>query len=269
MIEASSRETGSRETGIRETGIRETGIRETGARSRRAAAGVAVAVCLSLGLSACGSGGAASNGLASKSAQQIIQAVIKNLTSAKSVRMTATESNGTKPITAKLSLFHGGAATGTFSFGGTSGQLIMAGGKTYMNGPAGFWLGAFTASGSSGSASQAAAEVKHLAGKWIDMTGDTSFANLTLSGFGSQLGKDLGALSKLGTKTVGGQSAVGVKASKQGDMWVATTGPGYPIQLTQDQNGKSQTITFSDWNNAGSPPVAPKGAVAVQQALGG
>ncbi len=69
---------------------------------------------------------------------------------------------------------------------------------------------------------------------------------------------------KTGTTTVAGQAAVGVRDTAQsGTLYVATTGPAYPIQIAKLGAGGG-AITFSEWNR----PVtltAPTNAVGIEQ----
>lgn len=205
-------------------------------------------------LAGCGSSsssGGSSNGVASKSADQILAQAKTATSGAKSVHVSgSTVSNGT-PVTLDLSLVAGQGGTGTFSQSGLSVQLIATSNTIYLNGTKAFW-----------EKFGGAAAAQLLAGKWLKASAsNSSFAGIAqLADFHKLIGSALdqhGSLAKGGTSTVNGQSVVGVKDTTQGGtLYVATTGQPYPVQLAKTSGADSGKLNFDKWNQTVtiSPP---------------
>ncbi len=223
----------------------------------RVAAGLAVAALLS----ACGGG----NGLAGQSAGQIMTSTISALRHARSVRLSGVVDQGTHTARIEVTMFRNGDADGTFDLSGTTGSLVVSSGSVYMRGPARFWQNLT----STGGASLPSAAATKLAGRWVILphTAAGGFSSFTFKGFEASLSKGRKSLTKVGTKTVMGQQAVGVKSPGNGTLWVSTTGTAYPIEIVSSSAKGTQRATFSNWN-ADSPPTAPAGAKSLAAILG-
>ncbi len=211
-------------------------------------------------LAACGGG--SSSGLASKSAPQIVAAAAKALKSAKSVHVSGTIHSSGQKISLDLHIAPGKGESGTLTIGGNTVQLVSIGPDTYLKPSAGF---AKQFAGSAGAI---------IANRWLKAHGTTgplaplaNFASLNTL-LGNALAKAKAAnLKKGATSTVGGTSVIAVTdTSKQGTLFVATSGTAYPVEL-KAPNGGSGAIHFGSWNS----PVTltpPKGALDISSLLG-
>ena len=203
-------------------------------------AGVVLAAALVLLLAGCGG-----TGEADKTADQILADAAAALSSAKSVHIDATQTSGSGPFHLVIDLSAGGMARGTVDAEGTSANVIVAGGKFYIQGQSFFakFAGA-----------QAAAAIGD---RWViipSSAGISGFESFTdLKTLGDCIAADHGTLSKGGTATVNGQAAVIVvdKGDKPGTapgkLYVATSGTPRPLQ-----------VQITGETRSGTPPGGPK-----------
>jgi hypothetical protein len=203
-------------------------------------AGSLVALVL-VALAGCG-GSSGGNGIASKSAQEIVSESKAAADSASSVHVAGSLNSGSTPVTLNLNLVAGKGASGELSQNGASFKLILVGGIAYISGSPAFYRGL---------GGSAAAQL--FKGKWLKASASSgefaSFSQLadmrklidtTLAGHGS--------LAKGSTTTINGQKAIAIKdASKGGTLYVATSGKPYPVQLSKD-GSESGKIAFDRWN---------------------
>jgi hypothetical protein len=212
-------------------------------------------------LAGCGST-SSGNGVASKSPAEIVAAAKAAADGASSVHVTGSTVAAGAPITLDLRLVAGQGGSGQLTENGLSFELIELGGTVYIKGSPAFY---------SHFAGSSAAQL--LQGKWLKApVSDSSFAGLSsLTGLRGLLDSVLSAalarpqtLVKTGTTTVAGRAAVGVRdTSQSGTLYVATTGPAYPIEIAKHGTGGG-AITFSEWDR----PVtltAPANAVGIEQ----
>jgi hypothetical protein len=246
---------------------------------RRTASAVAVAAVAAVAVSACGgsssnsstggsggsggSGGAPSNGVSSKSAQQIFNTAITAAKAAKSVHVSGALKSGSKSVGLDLSIVQGTGASGTISEGAVSFKLISIGGSYYLQPSAGF-LQKFVHS------SAAASLFK---GKWLKASSTNasfgSFGQLTsIKTLIGSLPHADGTLSKGSTSTLAGQPVIAVDSSKGGTMYVATRGTPYPLQVSKNSGGQSGKVTFSDYNKAFTI-TAPASSINIDQLTSG
>ncbi len=118
---------------------------------RRTTSAVAVAVVAAVAVSACGSSSsgsssssssssstsstssaAASNGVTSKTADQILSTAIKTAEAAKSVHVAGAIKSGSSSVGLDLSIVQGTGASGTISEGSASFKLVDVGGSFYI-----------------------------------------------------------------------------------------------------------------------------------------
>jgi len=210
-------------------------------RLSRPVAAAAGPLLLALSLVACGSS-ASSNDIASKSAPEILAATKLAAEDARTVHVSGTIDNGGRPVTLDVNLRAGKGARGRISENGVSFELIQTGGSVYIKGSPAFYrrVGGATAA-------------QLLQGKWLKAPANSAeFASL--SSFTNL--RDLvdtaltteGKLAKSGTTTVNGQPAVGLtNTSKGGTLYVATSGPPYPIEITKT-GANGGKISFDRWN---------------------
>ncbi len=217
-----------------------------------------VAVLLAGGLlwSACG--GASSNGLANDSATQIVNQVAKAMRAASSVHLSGSIGGET----VNLSIFKDGSVSGAMARGSASFQLVLLpGGSFYIKAPAWFWK----------QQGMASLLLSRVADHWVQIPDSGSARpvlprSLSLSGMASLFAHSGGTLMKVGTETVRGQSAVGVRSSKGGTIWVPTSGLGLPIEVVGPSGQGS--LEFNDWNQGSSPSV-PSGVVTLPAGASG
>jgi hypothetical protein len=222
---------------------------------RRVAAWGVSSLLFACALSACG--GASSNGVASKSPSGIVSAALNAIDAASSAHISGTVVSGSSPISLNLSLVSGVGGTGDMSENGLSFKIVVIRNEVYINGSPGFWkhFGGATA-----------AQV--FKGKWLKAPASGQFASLAqLSNLHALLGTVLsthGALTKTGTSTVQGESAVGVRDVTQGGtLYVASTGKPYPLEILKSgsQGGR---IVLDDFDKSVSL-TPPSGAIDISK----
>jgi hypothetical protein len=225
---------------------------------RRSTAGLSLVLLLAA-LALAGCGGSSGNGVASKSPPEIVAAAKAAADGASAVHVAGSIVTGGTPLDIDLSLVAGKGGRGRLSENGLSFELVELDGTVYINGSSAFF---------SRLAGSSAAQLLH--GKWLKVpTSNASvaqFSSLTelRKLLDAALATDNKTLVAAGTSTVNGQAVVGVRDSSQiGTLYVATTGPPYPIQITKKGTGGG-TITFSEWDR----PVtltAPTNVIDLEQ----
>jgi hypothetical protein len=225
--------------------------------------GAIAAVLLAAGLAACGSSGSSGssdNGVASKSADQIVAAAQSAANGLGSVHVAGTVSTGAQPVTMDLDLANGKGGRGSMSASGLSFQIISLGQTAYFSGGQSFWQRF---------GGQAAAQL--LQGKWLKApaTGSFgSFAKLTdMQTLFSKLLASRGSLTKGSTSTVNGQKVIAINDSAHGGtLYVATTGKPYPIRVANSGSTGGQ-LTFDRFNEQVSL-TAPPNAIDISSLKG-
>jgi hypothetical protein len=215
-------------------------------------------VVLSVAVAGCGGSSSSGNGVASKTPSEILAATKVASDAATSVHVAGSIVSGGSPITLDMHLLSGKGGRGQLSENGLSFDLIQTGSTVYIKGSAAFYkhIGGTAA-------------VQLLQGKWLKAPASSSdFASLSqLTDLHQLVGQTLanhGSLSKGGTTTVNGQKVVGITdTSKGGTLYIATTGPAYPVQITKDGSSGGK-VSFDSWDK----PVtiaAPANAIDVAQ----
>ncbi|HEY8303013.1 MAG TPA: hypothetical protein VIG42_00350 [Solirubrobacteraceae bacterium] len=192
-------------------------------------------------LAGCGSS-SSGNGIASKSATEIVDEAKTAADSATSVHVSGSVKSAGSPVTLDLDLASGKGGKGEISQGGFNFKLILVGNTAYISGSSTFYkhLGG-------------AAAAQLLAGKWLKVPVNTgefaSFSSLTdMRKLIDTTLASHGTLRKGATSTVGGQQAVAVTdTTRGGTLYVAATGKPYPVQLAKG-GSESGTISFGNWN---------------------
>ena len=211
----------------------------------------ALSALVALALAACGSssGSGSSNGVASKSPDQIVSDATSAIASVNSVHVSGKVSGG-QSVALDLNLVNGKGGKGSMSQNGLGFQIVAVGPEVYINGSSAFWTKF---------AGSAAAEL--LTGKWLKApaTGQlSSLATLTdVSKLFSQLLSTHGNLAKGKTTTVQGQRVVAVNdTTNGGTLYVATTGKAYPIEISKTGSQGAQLV-FDRFNQPVSltPPA--------------
>jgi hypothetical protein len=213
--------------------------------TRRRAAGVRVAAILvlvvMLSVSLAGCGGSSSNGVASKSAAEILSASEAAATSAASVHVVSKSSNGPVAVALNLRLASDGGRA-QVSLLGLAFEAVRVDGMLYLKGNPTF------------DRRLAANTGVHIPrGRWLKApAGSSRFAELAAYTSPSELRVLLSTTSpvKGATTTIDGQPAIALKEAGKlytGVLYVATTGKPFPIEFVKHGSEVAQT-TFSGWN---------------------
>ena len=207
--------------------------------SLRAPWAVAALVCGAL--AGCGSS-SSGNGVASKSAAQIIAAARSAALSASAVHVSGKITSGGSPITLDLDLIAPRGGRGTLTDNGLGFELIQIGGTVYIKGSAAFYTRI---------AGPTAAQL--LQGRWLKApTSSGQFSSIaSLTDLNKLLNADLPDprhLTKGKSAKLGGTPAIAVTDTAKGEtVFVATRGRPYPLQLLKSGKGGGQ-ISLDRWN---------------------
>jgi hypothetical protein len=216
--------------------------------------GCALAAVTALAAAACGS----SSAITHRSPDAIVAGATRAIDGVHSVRVSGQISDGTSahPIRLDLQLVNGRGATGSMSENGTSFRLITVGGESYVNGSPQFWR-----------QFGGAAVATQLRGRWLRASASSgdfaSLASLTdVHKLLSALLAGHGPLTRGATSTLAGHRVVALHdTSKHGTLYVATTGPPYPIRIQNDGSDGGE-LSFSDFD-AKVALTAPRSSVDV------
>jgi hypothetical protein len=229
---------------------------------RRRLGPAVLAALLALALAACGgsnssSGGASSNGIPSKSPDEIVSAATNAVGSVSTVHVAGKVLSSAQNVALDLNLVNGKGGTGSMSQDGLGFKIVAIGPELYINGSSSFW----TRFGGS-----AAAQL--LSGKWLKAPASgqlSSLATLTdVQKLFSQLLSSHGKLAKGNTTTVQGRQVVAVNdTTNGGTLYVATTGKPYPIEISKTGSSGGQLV-FDHFNQPVSLE-APANAIDISQ----
>jgi hypothetical protein len=205
---------------------------------------IAIALVAILPALLCACGGSGPHGLAARNPQAIVAASTQAIERVHSVRVAGSVNDASPrdEIRFELSLVNGRGAVGSLSEHGLAFRLVTLGNVAYVYGTPAFWQ-------QFGGAAAAA----QLQGRWLRAPAGhgafASFAALTdVHRLLASLLSGHGALTRGTTSTVDGHHVVAVHdASRQGTLYVATSGPAYPIRIV---NGSSDggRIDFSHFD---------------------
>jgi hypothetical protein len=210
---------------------------------------VLLSTALTTAFVACG--GSSGNGVASKSANQILAASKAAAASATSVHLATT----TGEVVLDVNLSRTGA-TGRLTLSGKTLEITRVGNTIYLKAnPTVYKALGITAKVPSNAWLKASASQAGQLAAFTEMSGETTrLLNLE------------GPLTKGPTTTVNGQKVVELKQAKKiytRSLYVATTGKPYPIEILLRGQVTGKT-TFSDWNKPVTP-TAPANSVDISQ----
>jgi hypothetical protein len=216
-----------------------------------------LAMLAALAIAACGSSGGSSNGVASKSPDQIVAAATNAVSNVSSVHVAGSVPNAGQQISLDLSLVNGKGGKGSMTENGLSFQIVALGQEVYINGSSSFW-----------SKFGGAPAAQLLSGKWLKAPATGQLASLSTLTNGHKLFGQLlsshGKLEKGKTSTVLGQQAIGITDSTNGGtLYVATTGKPYPIEVVKSGTDGGH-IVFDQFNQPVSL-TAPANAIDISQ----
>lgn len=196
---------------------------------------------------------AESNGVADKSADEILAAAIEAARGASAVHV-AGSANG---VGLDLSLVRGEGASGSIEQGASRFELITVGDEIFLRGSDEFYRGLGGES-----------VVKLLSGKWLKVPADTrgfeSFAAIT--DMDTLLNETLRpesstAIEKGEVETVDGTEVIGL-GGRRGTLYVATTGEPFPFKIASGDDTGS--VTFDGWNEP-ADLTAPTDAIDIDE----
>ncbi len=188
------------------------------------------------------------NGVSAKSADEIVAAMQTAVSTATSVHIVGAGTSGGSSISLNLKLVRGKGGTGHIALGGLGFDIIRIGQKVYINASKNFLL------------HYAGSSAASLSGRWFFVSESTkglgSLGSLTnIEALINQILASHGTLAKGDTTTIGGQPAIAIKDTKNGGvLYIATTGPAYPLELTPGKNNGTGVIKFTSWDQ----PIALK-----------
>jgi hypothetical protein len=191
-----------------------------------------------------GGGGSKSNGVADKSASEILAASKQAANKAGSVHFFGSIVEEGTPLKVDIRIEGTKGGTGSMTIQGSHVDIIRVGSQAYIKGSSQFYKQV---------AGAAAAQL--LKGKWLKGSatkGDlASLAALTSMDklFAAAL-KPGGTISKGKETTVDGQKVIELKSSDGGSLYVATTGEPYPVQIAQVTGTSTGSVHFDEWNAA-------------------
>lgn len=179
---------------------------------------------------------AVSNGVADKSAEQILTAANEAARGATAVHVTGTADG----VELDLSFAKGKGASGSVEQLDNRFELITVGDEIFLKGSDEYYRGL-----------GGDAVVTLLSGKWLKVPSDTrgfeGFAQLTdmdalLTGM---LRPQSSAIKKGKVETIDGTEVIGL-GGRRGTLYVATTGKPFPFKI--DRSDDTGAVTFDRWN---------------------
>lgn len=219
---------------------------------------ISLFVLAALAIAGCSSSASSGNGVSSKSPSEILAASKAAADSAGSVHVAGTLTGNGTQITLNLSLVSGHGGRGQISQNNLSFKLIVIGDTIYIKGSPAFYshFGGTTAA-------------QLFQGKWLkapvsqgelgSLAALTNFSQLIDQSLAGQ-----GTLAKGATTTVAGEPVIELRdTSRDGSLFVASTGEPYPIEIVK-RGSETGHITFTDWHKPVSLS-APSGAIDLSQ----
>jgi hypothetical protein len=201
---------------------------------------------LAIALPGVASGTRSDNGVSSMTPAQILAKVKQDVAGAKSVHVYGAGTSGGQKLSIDFKLVKGKGGGGPFAASGLSFDVIRIGNLAYFRGDKKFWSN-FTKS----------PDLAGLfAGKWIKVSATSGdFASLTdltdIKKLTDALLSSHGTLKVGKTTKINGHPAIAiVDTSNGGTLYVATTGPAYPLAVKPGPKEGPGQITFSDWNKS-------------------
>ena len=198
---------------------------------------------------------ASSNGLESLSGPEIVGKAKQALIAAESVRVKGSVVEQKETLSLDIRASKAGDSVGTLKTPQGSLQVVVDDGTPYVKPDDVFWK-------NYGGSNPAVLQL--LSGKWIKpKAGDASWKSFldlfNYSELATQVLTPEGTVTKDGTKTIEGTPAIGVidNSAEPGTLWVATTGPAYPL-LIEAKDPKGGSLAFSEFGQpvTATPPPA-------------
>jgi hypothetical protein len=197
---------------------------------------------------------ASSNGVANKSAKQIISAATSALNGAQSFTYGGTTRSNGVSTGLKISLTSAGDGQGTLTSSGQPVKLIKIGDTLYVSSTTAFWTKIL-----------GAAAGQTLGTQWVSASSsDSDYAGIAnlfeTSDITSEFLSTSGtAWTKGKTSTVNGQpvvAVVGKSGSTVNTVYVATTGKAYVLRISAP-GGNGGILNFTNYNKPVTPTAPP------------
>jgi len=229
-------------------------------RSARAIAAGAAA-CAAIVIAGCGGSGTTSSpstpapgATTGPSSAALLTAMAASVRQANSVHIAGQLTSNGVPISVDLNMHRNGDVSGTISQNGAPFEVLGLNGTTYIKATPAF-LRAVKAPASTCAV---------VCGKWLkltpsqasQLTGDLSMSSLTAPLSSGQMPK----LTNTGAKTVGGQTAWGLRAANGSTLYVSSVSPHYPVAATTGGT-PNEAVRYSQWNSAPKPVAPPANEV--------
>jgi hypothetical protein len=215
---------------------------------------------LAAAVAGCGSS-SGGNGIARKTPTEILAGAKVLADSANSVHVSGSILSGRAPITLDMYLLASKGGRGQLSENGLSFELIQIHGTVFLKGSPAFYrhvAGATAAQLLQGRWLKAPASAGNLA-SLASLTDLRQLMDATLAAHGP--------LVKGAVVTVDGRKALAITDTSQGGtLYVATTGPPYPVAVAKGGTGSGK-IVFDHWNGPVSV-TAPANAIDITQLAG-
>ena len=201
------------------------------------------------------------NGIEGKTPTEIVAAAKVLADKATSVHVAGSLLSGGSPITLDMHLLASKGGRGKLSESGLGFELIQIHGTVFIKGSPAFYRHV---------AGPAAAQL--LQGRWLKAPASTgnlaSLASLTdLHQLMDTTLAAHGTLVKGATTTVAGKKVIAITdTTNGGTLYVAATGPPYPIAISKTGTGSGRVL-FGNWNGPVSV-MAPTNAIDITQLAG-
>jgi hypothetical protein len=231
-------------------------------RLRSASLSASLLAVLALVVSGCGSASSSSagNGVAAKTPSEILSAAKAAAAASASVHVAGSIVSEGKPISLDMELVGRNEGKGSVTLEGLGISLIDVDRAVFVKGSRAFYT-RFAGSKAAGL----------LQGKWIEGSAEhgplASFAALAdLEKVIDSTLADHGTLARAGLASVRGKQAVGVTdTTRDGTLYVATTGVPYPLEIVKSSAGvHAGTIVFDRWNKPVSL-AAPANSISLSR----
>jgi hypothetical protein len=215
-------------------------------------------------LAGCGGSGTKSNGEAAKTPAQVLKDATAAAHEASAVHVSGSIVSGGTPVTLDLTMVRGVGGKGSMTENGLQFELVRVGKTVYIRGSDAFYKKL---------AGAVVAQLLH--GKWLK--GATTSGDLAtlgevtdIDGLMGQVTSSAshGKLANDGETTYKGQEVVVIRDTSDGSkLYVAATGPPYPVAIVAGKTADTGTVTFDGWNES-VEISAPQGALDISK-LGG
>jgi hypothetical protein len=206
-----------------------------------------------------GCGSSSGGGIGSESPQTILKSSLAAADSLKSVHAAGAIVSGGQHIAIDIQLLNGVGGEGQITLSGLTFRLIGLRNYAYLLAPPAIWR----------QAGAPAAAAQLLQGKWLRTPATGQFASISKLTEIHQLFSGLlaphGQLNTGPVSTVAGHKVVAVRGGN-GTLYVAATGPPYPIQVSKTGSDGGQ-LTFDRFNEA-LTLSAPKNTIDLPQLAG-